>query len=80
MDAHLARDAREEREWQLHHGVKAHKAADARIHLFDGNGRVSAAEGVDPALRGNGIGHGFSRGTDVLHLGFFDAVHDRACV
>src|SRR5262245_12443312 len=57
MHTHLANDARKEREWEFDHGMESDEPADARIHLFDGNGSVSAAEGVDPAASLDGIGH-----------------------
>jgi hypothetical protein len=80
VDPHLAGDPREERQRQLDHRVKADEAADAGIHLLHRNRRVTAAEGVNPALGGDRVGHEASGATDVLELSRLDGVEDGAGV
>ena len=80
VHAAFADDAGEEGQRQFAHRVEPDEPADARIHVFDGNGGVAAAEGVDPALGLDGIGHGLGGLADVGDLGLLDAVHDRAGV
>ena len=80
VNPHLAGDAREERERKLDHRMKPDEPADARVHLLDGNRRVTAAERVDPSLSGDRVGHELSRTTDRGKLGCFDVVHHGARV
>ena len=80
MDAHLPGDAREERQRQLHHRVEPDEAADARVHLLDGDGGVTAAEGMHPPFGGDGVGHELRGAADLRKLRRLDVVDHRAHV
>jgi hypothetical protein len=78
--AHLADDAREERERQLDHRMEPYEAADSRVHFLDWYRGVAAAERVNPTPGFNRVGHHAGRLLDRIHLGFLNAVHDAAYV
>src|SRR3970040_2750664 len=66
MNPHFSRDPGKEGEWEFDNGMESYKAADPRIHLFNGQCGMATAKGVYPSPGLNGIGHDLRRLTDVV--------------
>src|SRR5659263_360282 len=76
MYSHLTSDVGEETKRDLNHRMKPDKPSDPGVHLLDGKGGVTAAEGMNPPAALNCISHYGSSLLNIIHLRFFNTGHD----